>query len=404
MSRELKDQRATLISQARAMLDVAEGENRDLTAEEQTQYDAKMVEIEGLEVRIDRAERLASMESELSQVEPRRNSALPGAPNYNRKTGLGDNEIKATAHYIKHGDVRALAGLDTTQESDFIMAASNATDMSTGSAGAGSVLVPTGHYAGIIGKRAESALFGPLGVTPYNDLVGTTANVPTADGGNVFVSTAETPGPFDQDSPLFSSVAMTLVDFTKDLVLTNDLREMSDVGLLDFLTRWVGQALALTHNSALVTEVLADGTSVALGTAAAATAGDPETMEGALQAEYADNAYFLMSRATLFKYRKLTGSPFLYQTTPAGFKAPQSRQLGESLSFMSSFMPAVGAGNKSIAFGDFSFVGMRETPLTFLYDPYSKASTGRVVLHYYTRIVYKVTNADAILYGKHPTA
>jgi hypothetical protein len=48
MSRELKDQRATLISQARAMLDGAEGENRDLTAEEQTTYDAKLAEIEAL--------------------------------------------------------------------------------------------------------------------------------------------------------------------------------------------------------------------------------------------------------------------------------------------------------------------------------------------------------------------
>ena len=201
---------------------------------------------------------------------------------------------------------------------------------------------------------------------------------------------------------MFDLAALTYVNFTKSLELTNDLRDMEDSALMAFLENYVGRALAMTHNSALVTEALAGGTAVALGAAAAATAGDVETVEGALAAEYSDSAFFVMKKATLYAYRKLTGNPFLYQPTPAGAIAP--RQLGESQVFLSSFLAAIGAGNKSLAYGDFQYMGMREIPLTFLYDPYSKAGTSRVMLHYRTSIVYKVTNADAILYGRHPTA
>jgi HK97 family phage major capsid protein len=402
MSRELKDQRATLISQARAMLDVAETESRDLTAEEQTKYDETIGRIDALKVKIDRDDHLAALEQEVQAVEPRRNSALPGAPNFNRRTGVGDTEIKATAYYIRTGDRAALRGLEEGQHSDF-MAASNATDLNVGTAADGGVLVPTEHFNDIVAKRNESALFGPLGVTPYNGGRGTTMNVPIETGSaNVFVATGETPGTFDADAPAFNKAALTLVNFTKDIEITNDLLDMEDSGLMTFLTNYVGRALALTHNTALVTEILADGTSVALAAAAAATAGDVETMAYALQAEYADSAAFVMNRATLGKYRKITGDPFLYQATPPGGMSPSS--LGGFPVYASSFLAAVGSGNKSMAFGNYSYVGMRETPLVFLYDPYSKASTGRKLLHYYTRIVYKVTNADAILYGKHPTA
>lgn len=42
--------------------------------------------------------------------------------------------------------------------------------------------------------------------------------------------------------------------------------------------------------------------------------------------------------------------------------------------------------------------------MTFLRDPYSAAATGQVNLFYYFRVVFKVLLAEAVLYGKHPTA
>lgn len=65
--RELLDKRATLITQARAVLDQAEKESRDLTAEEQKQWDAFMNEATGLSAQIEREGRMTSIEAELGR-------------------------------------------------------------------------------------------------------------------------------------------------------------------------------------------------------------------------------------------------------------------------------------------------------------------------------------------------
>jgi HK97 family phage major capsid protein len=84
-TRELRAQRAGLISQARALVEAAEQGNRDLTAEEQTQYAALMAEAANLKARIERAETLGDQERELGQPageshrqEPGARDALPG--------------------------------------------------------------------------------------------------------------------------------------------------------------------------------------------------------------------------------------------------------------------------------------------------------------------------------------
>jgi HK97 family phage major capsid protein len=399
-ARELKDERKALHVRQVALLEKAETDKRALTPEEETEMSGIEGQITALETQIERYSKIEQRAASLEELAPRRNSALP-LPTINRH-GLGDTATKAIAAYAKRGDRGGIAALETEQHSEF-MATSNDTDMNVTTAADGGVTVPTAHFQGIVGKKNETALYGPLGVTPYNGYRGSTLNVPIETGSaNVFVSTAESPGTVDRDAPALDKAALTYVNFTKSIELTNDLRDMEDSDLMVFLENYIGRALAMTHNSALITEALSGGTTVALGAAAAATAGDPETLEGTLAAEYSDNAFFVMKKATLYKYRKLTGSPFLYQPTPAGALSP--RQLGESQVFLSSFVAAVGAGLKSMILGDFQYMGMREIPLTFLYDPYSKANTSRVMLHYRTSIVYKVTNADAILYGQHPTA
>ena len=391
--REMMNWRAMLIGQARALVEGAEREGQEWTDVEETQYRAWMTEVDALAAKIERSDRLARVEANLN---------LPGA----RYSGgnVGDSggawrpddqrqrdEIRATAHFVRTGDLAPLIDLHAT---------SNDTDMNITTAADGGVTVPTGHYRGIIAKRNEGALFGTLGVMPIPG-IGTTVNVPIESGSaNVFVSTDETTTDNDRDAPVLDKVQMTLVDFTKDIELTYDLLQDEDSNLIAFLDNYVGRALALTHNSALVTEALANGTSVALADDALASVGDPEMVSFTLAGEYADGAAWVMKRATEGLYRKLTGNPFLYQPTPAGVK----RQLADFPVYNSEYVAAVGAGNKSSIFGNFSYMGMREGTLMFLRNPYLLAKKRRVVLHYFTRIVYKVLNADAILYGQHPTA
>ena len=64
---EMRQKRATLITNARALLDRAEGEKRDLTQEEQNNWDGMMKEANQLKGTIDREERMMEQEVDLGQ-------------------------------------------------------------------------------------------------------------------------------------------------------------------------------------------------------------------------------------------------------------------------------------------------------------------------------------------------
>jgi HK97 family phage major capsid protein len=92
--RELLDKRATAIAGARAILNKAETEKRDVTPEEQTQWDALMTEAASLKTQIDREERMLGAESEIG-----------GGPVHQRQ-GVGDDGQPA-GHSARAEDVEA---------------------------------------------------------------------------------------------------------------------------------------------------------------------------------------------------------------------------------------------------------------------------------------------------------
>jgi len=65
---EMKQKRFKLVKDARALLDLAEKEARDLTAEETTKYEAMMAEVDSLGGKIEKDERVAAVETEVSDV------------------------------------------------------------------------------------------------------------------------------------------------------------------------------------------------------------------------------------------------------------------------------------------------------------------------------------------------
>ena len=386
--RELMAKRAALLGQADAILKAALDAGRATTDEENTQVENLMAQADGLKKTIELIDRSAQQQADLPKPAPaRRPDPDPNSGEAQRKR----DEIHAIAQYARRGDTGPLMDL---------YAVSNNTDMNIGTPADGGYAVPTGHYQGIIAKRDVISLVGPLGCLRIPG-VGTTVNVPFDDGtANQFVLTTEA-NSFDRDAPVLNRAAMTLVSYTKKVTLSNELLNDEDSNLVAFLNDYVGRAAALTYNTLLFTEVLANGTSVALASASAGSSGDPETLIYNLKGEYGDSAAFVMRRATEGAYRKLTGSLFLYQPTPAG----ATRSLGGFPVYNSEALAAVGSGNKAIAFGNFGYVGFRESPsMTFLRDPYSSAATGQVNLFYYFRVVFKVLIAEAVLYGKHPTS
>jgi HK97 family phage major capsid protein len=301
------------------------------------------------------------------------------------------DELAALKQYIRDADSRAYQSWFADQ-----LKASNATDMNITTAADGGNLVPVGHYQRIIAKRDETALDTKVGVLNIPGK-GTTVNVPYESGtANVFISTAEAVA-FDLDAPAVGQRVMTLVKYTKKIQLSVELIEDEDSQLMPFLEEYVGRALALTQNTALMTEVLANGTTVAL-TGSAAAAGHIPAMVYALPDEYADGAQWVMRRATEGQYRALSGNNWQFAPTPPG-GTTDSTLWGFPVNH-SQFVPAVAALAKAVVLANFNYVGKRQVnQLTFLRDPYSSGGTGQVNLLYYARFVYKVLQAAPVLYG-----
>src|SRR3972149_3014396 len=106
-TRELKAKRAALIGQARALVDGAGKENRELSAEEQRQYDALLAQIDQAKADIDRLEKLEAAEASLARTD--RRARKPDPPAFNR-LGRGDAEITKTTHEIRAWYGRTLVG------------------------------------------------------------------------------------------------------------------------------------------------------------------------------------------------------------------------------------------------------------------------------------------------------
>lgn len=392
----LVQERADLVKEAKGLL-----EGGSLTPEAAARDDAIAARIEALDKEISRHDRLRQAE--------RMAPAAISAPAYNRLP-RGDNFPTAFGHWVRTGDKGGLEanGFMPVEgggtEGYTIQAASNATDMNIGTAADGGDTVPTGFYNQIIARRDETMLAARLPILRVPG-VGTTVDVPydnEADGELVVKAEAAA---FDQDAPALAKKSLTLANYTKYTDVSYQLLEDTGVNLLAFLADFVGRGMAKTHNNLLLTEVAANGTALKTFASASAIAfGEPEDIVGNNDlAPYLDDeaaAAWVMRSSTMWDIKSLVGSDRQYAQNMDNGRT----LLGYPVLF-SQKAAAVAASAKSVYFGNWRQVGMREgNGLTFIRDPYTVAINAQVRLLWNFRTVYGVLQAEAIGYGVHPSA
>ena len=390
---ELRRQRSAVLDKAQAIIDGALTEERALTDDETSKVDGFKAEAEKLQKQEELAEQVEGMRASAAKpVEQRKAPAHIQRPTPDTAEGIFCRYIRSK------GDEGALRELR----------ASNDTTMNITTAADGGDLVPVGHYQGIIEQLRPQALYSMLGVRMIPGM-GTTVNVPVDNEGDsgAFVSTSESSA-FDRDAPAVTKVAMTLVKYTKKIDLTYELIQDEDSRLMDFLNVYVAQGMAATVNALLVTEALANGTAaLTLDSASAIGAAEIPELLYKLSAEYArGNVAWLATRATEGYLRGLASSnQFLFAPTPGGTGNGQGwGTLWGAPMYTDSNMGSITASAKSLLVGNWSYMGMRLDPaMTFLYDPYSRASYGETILHYYFRCDFAVLQAKAFQYATHPT-
>lgn len=339
------------------------------------------------------------------QVKATFETTTTGAPAFIQSPG--DNFTKAYSRWIKTGDVGGVKHLVNGESSFGVtvsIKASNDTDMNVGTAADGGNAVPTGHFQQIVARRDDLMLATKLGVRNIPGK-GTTVNVPIdneADG--EFVSTAEAAAQ-DRDAPALGTVAMTLAKYTKMVELSDELMIDEDSNLMTFLSDFVGRGMAKTHNSLLNTAVAAGGTNLkTLAATAAIAAGEPQDMvfnnDLANYLDDSNSVAWVMRASTHGAIAKLQGDPFIYQVTPQGDNGNGKPSRGSLLGYpvhYSAAVPAPATSAKSLLFGNFFYVGVRNEPeFTVLRDPFSASATGQLRLHYYFRTIYKVLVAEAV--------
>ena len=395
---DLSQRQEQALTQARAMVDAAETEDRNFTPDEQTTYDDLLATVEQLNMRIGRLQTLGARTAPSTRQAP----VVLNLPR-------GDNFSDAFAHWVRSGD---RGGFDRSMltEMDGVgegvsFRASNATDMNIGTAGDGGNTVPTQFYNRIIARRDELSLAAKLPLLRVPVGPGNTFEIPSDDEADgEFVATTEA-NDFDLDAPALGKKSGTLVLYSKYTDVSYQLLRSSATDIERFLVNWVGRGYAKTLNSLLLTEVAANGT--AFKTFASATAlafGEPEDIVGNNDlADYLDDdaaIAWIMRSSTHWDLKSLVGSDRQY-----GVNVDSGRTLlGYPVSY-SQKAAAVAASAKSMYFGNWQYVAHGEgNTLTFMRDPYTVAIKGQVRLLWFFEADFVVTQAEAIGYGVHPSA
>ena len=333
--------------EAKSLLDHAASEARDLSGEEQAQYDRIVADIDRYDESINRFREDAEREARAAEA---RIDVPTVAPQVETTS---DNDILRS---LLTGEIRGHV-FETRNSSS---------PMSTS---ADAELVPQGFYDQIqeilrfTGPAFQPGLYTILNTASGNDIkvprqTAFSAATATAEGAQYAVS-----NPTGESFTLKSQKVGVLLKTSREII------EDSGIPLVPYLARQAGEAVGYKVN-----ELLAVGTGTVEPQGIFDAAGSGVTGGTATGAFTADNLIDLlhsvdsavaarpatalqMSRATLGAVRKLKDGDgrYLFEYGAAG----EPRILGERI-VENPFAPAVGAGNKSVIYGDMSSYHVRQ--------------------------------------------
>ncbi len=384
---ELKQKRAKLIADARAILDKAEQENRSLTAEELEQYNKIDADIDALTKEIEIEERQQARERELNQLDDRAHKPTPGDVRDVRPRATQEYR-DAYLHYLRQGrnaldapEIRALnVGIDAE----------------------GGYLVPDEFEKTLIQALEDQNIMRGLcrviSTGSGDRLIPVVAShgtaTWTAEGGAV----AESEDQFSQVT-LGAHKVVTIMKVSEELL--NDSAFDLEAYISAEYARRIGaaeeEAFIAGDGSGKPTGVIGSA-QVGVTTAAgnAITFDELIDLYHSLKRPYRARATWLMADSTAKVIRKLKDTEGQYLWQPSVTAGQPDTLLGRPVA-ISDYVPAIAARAKVIAFGDFSYYWIADRQgrvfqrLNELY-----AVNGQVGFRAYQRVDGKLTLAEAV--------
>ena len=337
---ELRENRAKSWEAAKAFLDSHRTDKGTLSAEDSETYDRMEAEIIALGKEIERMERSAALEAELSRPVGSPLTNIPGSA-IDTKTGRASDAYKHSFLTALRSNFRQVSNVLT-----------EGTDTS------GGYLVPDEYDARLIEKLDEDNVMRSLGTviqTSGERKINVAASKPAA-------SWIEEGGELVFSDPQFSQIILDAYKLSVAVKVSEELLADNAYDLEGWLINSFSRALANSEEEAMV---IGDGISkptgiLTSGEVGITTAGNKIEADEIidliykLKRPYRSNAVFLTADSTLAAIRKLKDSTGQYLWQPALTAGEPDRLLGYPV-YTSAFVPAVASGQPVLAFGDMSY-------------------------------------------------
>lgn len=351
----LAEKRQATWAQAKALLDTAETEGRDLTAEEQQSYDAMSGDLTALRSRIDKIEE--TERSNKAAEESLRRLGITGTGG----AGADDDDLAAQFRALAAGERRSI---DLSPEG-LGKALREQRALSKGTPTAGGNTVSTTFYDQIVEHMVEASGVLQLGPTVLNTTTGENIDIPVTTGYGAAALVAEN-ATIGGTDPAFAKRTLGAYKYGQLVLISTELVTDSAFDLAGFIARVAGRNVGLAFGAHLITgtgagqptgAVTSASTGVTGGTGVtgAATADNLIDLMFSVIAPYRNSpsAGWLVKDATLGAIRKLKDGAGRYLFEPAlGVGAPDTL-LGKPIQTDPN-VAGLGLGAKSVVFGDWS--------------------------------------------------
>ncbi|MDX2705809.1 phage major capsid protein [Streptomyces sp. PA03-6a] len=360
----LQERRANAWEQAKALLDTAESEKRELTAEEEQTYQRINTDIDAIDQRVK-----GMVEAEQRSKDAEAAFAALLAKPEEQRVQSQDMNVKLRKWLTGESNARAFeVRPDSGTPSDL-------RTLSKLTAAAGANTVPTSFYNQLVAHLIEVSGVLQTSPTLLRTATGEQIQVPKTTAHSASASIVAEAGTLSANDPTFGQVPLDAYKYGFLLQVSHELLNDTGVDLVGYLSMQAGRALGNGIGAHLVTGT---GSSQPNGVVTAATVGKTggTGVTGAFTADDLIDLYYsviapyrnssscawLMKDSTVASLRKLKDTTNQYIWQPGLTAGSPDTLLGKPL-YTDPNVAAPAVSAKSVVFGDFSqyFVRMVES-------------------------------------------
>jgi len=345
---ELREKRAKAWDAAKAFLDSKRGTDGLLSAEDVAVYEKMEADVVNLGKEIDRLERQQALDAELNKPVNTPITGKPGQPNPENKTGRASDEYKRAFWNAMRSKAAGYEVLNALQ---------------VGTDSEGGYLVPDEFEHTLVEALQEENIFRTMAKIIQTASGDRKIPVVASKG---TASWVDEEGAIPESDDAFGQVSIGAYKLATMIKVSEELLNDSVFNLESYIAREFARRIGAKEEESFF---IGDGTGKPTGifnstggaelgvTAASATAITVDEIMDlfySLKSPYRKNAVFVMNDSTVKAIRKLKDGNGQYLWQPSITAGQPDTILNRPVK-TSAYVPAIAAGAKTIAFGDFGY-------------------------------------------------